>query len=376
MKRGQRSSPSQSRSPSPSPFDLPPRPRLVGRRDELATLEAAIVGGRVTRLALVGGGGSGKSVLAAALAHRMAARYPGGVGWFRIGNWDHRTLLQMLALRFVPPPEDRPGQPLLDRMRQALGARGPALIVLDNHENDRATARFLDELAGTPVTWVLTARRCLLSGVAIFPIIAPLVQARRNAFPAVAPLTSLLRWNPLALDIADGLVGARAITVEALRAWLVERGITRVRVMVHEDDVVEVGLLCAWAWSQLPAAARRMLVVLAHCPGDHMDATSLVTLARVGRAGAAALRQLRRWRLIQEPMPGRFALHAVVRYALSTKGTVPAERYFNHYVALLERQPARFAFELSHVFAAMDHAQAVSSLHKVLRLESLLASGG
>jgi hypothetical protein len=370
-----RPSSSSSSSSSPSPFDLPPRPRLVGRRDELATLEAAVVRGHVTRLALVGGGGSGKSVLAAALAHRLKARYPGGVGWFRIGNWDHRTLLQMLALRFVPPPEDRAGQPLVDRMRQALGARGPALIVLDNHENDRATARFLDELAGTPVTWVLTARRCLLSGVAIFPTIAPLVHARRNAFPAVGPLTSLLRWNPLALDIADALVSGHAITVEALRAWLVQQGVTRVRVMAHEDDVVEVGLLCEWAWSQLPAPARRMLVVLAHCPGDHMDAASLVSLARVGRAGAAALRRLRRWRLIQEPMPGRFALHAVVRYALGNKGAVPAERYFSHYVALLEREPARFPFELSHVFAAMDHAQAVSSLQKVLRLESLLAGG-
>ena len=340
----------------------------MGRRDELATMEAAVVVGHVSRLALVGGGGSGKSVLAAALAHRLKARFPGGVGWFRIGNWDHRTLLQMVAMRFGPRTE-----PLLAGVRQSLAARGPALLVLDNHENDRATARFLDELAGTPVTWVLTARRCLLSGVAIFPIIAPLVHARRSAFPAVRALTSLLRWNPLALDIADALVSGGAITVEALRAWLVDHGIVRVRVMAHEDDVVEVGLLCEWAWDRLPAAARRMLVVLAHCPGDHVDARSLASLARVGPAAAAALRRLRRWRLIQEPMPGRFALHAVVRYALAGKGTVPAERYFSHYVALLEREPTRFPFELSHVFAAMDHAQAVSSLQKVLRLESLLA---
>jgi hypothetical protein len=348
-------------------FDLPPAPRLRGRRAELATLEAALTSGRVSRLALVGGGGSGKSVLAAALAHRLGPRFRGGAAWFRVGNWDHRTLLQMVALRLGVPRE-----PLVENVRRALADRGPMLLILDNHENDRAMARFLGALDGLPVTWLLTARRCLLSGLAIFPVVAPLVQARRSAFPAVSALTGLLRWNPLALDLADALVTTRAATVEALRAWLVTEGVERVRVMVHEDDVVEVLLLVEWAWAHLPADARRMLIVLACCPGDHMDARSIATLARAPAQGRRALAALRRWRLVQEPAPGRFALHAVVRHALAAKGTLPAERYFAHYVALLERQPQRFDIEQSHLFAAMDHAQAASSLHKILRVEALL----
>ena len=347
-------------------FDLPPAPRLRGRRAELATLESALTSGRLRRLALVGGGGSGKSVLAAALVHRLIRHFPGGVAWFRVGNWDHRTLLQMVALRLEAPRE-----PLVESVRSALIARGPMLLVLDNHENDRAMARFLDALEGTPVTWLLTARRCLLSGMAIFPVVAPLVQARRDAFPSVRALTVLLRWNPLALDIADALVTTRATTAEALRAWLLAEGVERVRVMMHEDDVVEVRLLVEWAWARLDAAARRALVVLACSPGDHMDARSIGVLAR---APAGALSRLRRWRLVQEPAPGRFALHAVVRHALADKGGVPPERFFAHYVALLERQPGRFAIEQSHVFAAMDHAQAASSLAKILRVEALLGS--
>lgn len=347
-------------------FDLPAAPRLRGRRAELATLEAVLVNGGPTRLALVGGGGSGKSVLAAALAHRLRRRFAGGAAWLRVGNWDHRTLMQMLALGLGVPREDGP---LAANVRRALVARGPMLLVLDNHENDREMARFLEALAGTPTTWLVTARRCLLSGMAIFPVIAPLVQARRDAFPAVRALTRLLRWNPLALDIADALVATRAATPEALRAFLVSAGVEHVRVMVHEDDVVEVRLLVEWAWARLPSAARRMLVVLAHCPGDHMDAASLAALARSPRSALAALR---RWRLVQEPAPGRFALHAVVRHGLTGKGAVPAERYFAHYIALLERHPARFAIEQSHVFAAMDHAQAASSLRKILRVEALL----
>jgi len=345
-------------------LELPPPPRLKGRRAELATLEAALTSGRLARLALVGGGGSGKSVLAAALAHRLRPRFPGGVAWFRVGNWDHRTLLQIVALALGAPRE-----PLVESVRDALAARGPMLLVLDNHENDRAMARFLGALEGTSVTWLLTARRCLLSGMAIFPVVAPLVQARRDAFPSVRALTVLLRWNPLALDIADALVTTRAATPEALRKWLVAEGVERVRVMDHEDDVAEVRLLVEWAWARLAAAARRALVVLACCPGDHMDAASILKL---GRAPRAALAALRRWRLVQEPAPGRFALHAVVRHALAAKGTVPAERFFAHYVALLERHPERFAIEQSQVFAAMDHAQAASSLDKILRVEALL----
>ena len=67
-------------------------------------------------------------------------------------------------------------------------------------------ARLLDELSGTPATFVITARRCLLAGVLVFPVTAPLVTSGRAAFPRVARLTRTLRWNPLALDIADSIV--------------------------------------------------------------------------------------------------------------------------------------------------------------------------
>src|SRR5262245_25035578 len=106
-------------------FELPARPRLRGRRAELATLETALVKGGLARLALVGGGGSGKSVLAAELAHRLRARFAGGAAWFRVGNWDHRTLLQMVALALRVPRE-----PLVENVRRGLAARGPTLIVL------------------------------------------------------------------------------------------------------------------------------------------------------------------------------------------------------------------------------------------------------
>src|SRR5688572_16035415 len=91
-----------SRGPSAGVF--PERPRgLRGRDAELATLSTlATPRGHEprARIALVGSGGSGKSMLAAALAHRLAPAFPGGLHWFRVGPWDFRTLTEMLALRF------------------------------------------------------------------------------------------------------------------------------------------------------------------------------------------------------------------------------------------------------------------------------------
>jgi hypothetical protein len=357
----------------------PPPPRLVGRTGELRVLAEAIQQRGVQRLALVGGGGSGKSLLACALGHRLRRHFAGGVHWLRVGNWDPTTLFEMLSRRLgvARPAEDgdpfRAGPRRIRRLVAALTAAGPGLVVLDNHENDRSLARFLEALRAAPVTWVITARRCLLSGVEIFPVVPPLATARQSAFPRVSSLTALLRWNPLALDIADALVGGRAISLAALRAWLERGGVERVAPMANEDDVVEVRLLVDWAWAHLPVNARRLLAVLAGCEGDDMDARSLAQIARVGSGARAALARLERFRLVQQPLAGRYTVHAVVRQAVARRAPVPRERYFRHYVALLERHPERGDLEQTHLYAAMDHAHATSDLDAALRLERLLA---
>jgi len=123
-----------------------------GRAGELRTLVAAFGARGGARVALVGSGGSGKSTLAAALGYRLGARIPGGREWFRVGRWDHRTLLDMLAIRLrVPLGGFRERARRLAQLRRRLGERGRTLVVLDNHENDGATATLLNALAGVPV---------------------------------------------------------------------------------------------------------------------------------------------------------------------------------------------------------------------------------
>src|SRR5258708_3092388 len=70
------------RTPAAEGLSPPPPRHIKGRTAELATLARTIAATRPARLALVGAGGSGKSLLAAALAHRVARGFPGGIHWF------------------------------------------------------------------------------------------------------------------------------------------------------------------------------------------------------------------------------------------------------------------------------------------------------
>jgi hypothetical protein len=339
---------------------------MKGRNAELRTLARTITVARPTRIALVGPGGSGKSMLAAALGHRLRAVFGGRIDWFRTGAWGFYTLSEMLALRFGTGL----GEGRVQRLRRFL-ARGPQrLVVLDNNEDDDAIARLFEAFPGSNATFVITARRCLLAGVLIFPVTAPLVTSGQSAFPRVANLTRLLRWNPLALDIADSIVASRAASVKALSEFLMDAGVAHVRALEHEDDLPEIALLIDWAWRRLSVQARRALAVLGHVEGDHVDAVSLAKLSRVRLLGPA-LTELERWHLVQQPLRERYALHAAVRYAVARRTKPAADRVFEHYVTLLERQPERLELEQSHLFAAMEHAYRKSDMNALLRVNAL-----
>jgi len=353
---------------------FPPRPAgLKGRQTELRTLLRWLRSRPPVRIALVGSGGSGKSMLACALGHRASSTFPGGTHWFRSGPWDASTLVEMMSIRFGAPLGLRAAR--FAGLREALAARGRCLVVLDNHENDAAVATLLNELASSPVSWVVTARRCLLSGVTIFPVSAPRSLTGQAAFTRVRELTPWLRRNPLALDIADALVGTGAASVGTLRDWLDGHGVLDVKAVDHEDDLPEVSLLVRWAWARLTPPEKRMMAVLAATDGDHIDAASLAKLATVRAPGEArtALSRLRAWHLVQTPFAGRYALHAVVRHAVAKRTRFSGERFVAHYVDLLERSPERLDLEQTHLYAVMDYAHSRSRLDWMLRIERLLA---
>lgn len=289
--------------------------------------------------------------------------------WFRVGSWDFHTLVEMLALGFGT---SRTRARLVPGVRRFLKAAGQRLIVLDNHEDDAAMSRLLETFADTPTTFVITARRCLLGGVLIYPVAAPLVTSGGSAFPRVARLTRALRWNPLALDIANAIVRSGAAPITELQRFLSQKRVERVCVIDHEDDLPEVAALVEWAWKRLSRASRQLLGVLSHVEGDHMDLASLAELAQLRRGVDRALAPLTEWHLVQEPLSARYAVHAVVRHAVARRTQLDPARVFEHYVALLEQHPERLLFEQTHLFSAMDHAQRSCQLSAILRVDRLM----
>jgi hypothetical protein len=75
---------------------------------------------------------------------------------------------------------------------------------------------------------------------------------------------------------------------------------------------------------------------------------------------------------VQEPIAGRFTVHAVVRYAVVQKTEVDARALFEHYVSLLERDPERMLLEQTHLFAALEHAHRSNDMPAMLRVNELL----
>jgi predicted ATPase len=117
---------------APPPGDLPARlTSLVGRAPALEALEALLEQTRL--LTLVGPGGSGKSRLALALAHRRRAAFPDGACWVDLSGAAEPELVGEVVATALGGDRARDAEPS-DTVVRRLGARH-ALLVLDNCEH-------------------------------------------------------------------------------------------------------------------------------------------------------------------------------------------------------------------------------------------------
>jgi hypothetical protein len=121
--------------PKPLRTPLPELPEhLVTRPEVLERLKAKIAGADKPKIGLWGMGGSGKSVLAAAVAHDQSVRqrFRDGVLWLNVGLSDPLSLLSLLARTLTDTPDALANVRQGKQIVQGLAAERAILLVLDD----------------------------------------------------------------------------------------------------------------------------------------------------------------------------------------------------------------------------------------------------
>ena len=346
--------------------------QFAGRTAELAVLDQWLerlpedrVRGAVVISAIGGMAGVGKTALALRWAHRAAGKFPDGQLYVNLRGYDPsgqpvraaeviRRFLEDLGVEPERIPAGPDGQAGLYR---SLLAGRRILIVADN-ARDAAQVRPL--LPGAPGCLVLVTTRSPLAGLAaadgasVLTLDVPteieaveLLSARLGggrvaAEPeAVADLVRLCGRLPLALAVVAARAAASGWPLGGLAAELADAR-ERLGALSLNDAAADVQAVFSWSYSQLSAEAARVFRLLSNHPGPDISTPAAASLAGLSPPRArAALRELAGVSLITERVPGRYALHDLLRdYAAdqartaetSAEGRAAVHRMLDHYL--------------------------------------------
>ncbi|BCJ48817.1 SARP family transcriptional regulator [Actinoplanes sp. NBRC 14428] len=317
------------------PRQLPAAPRnFTGRLRELAALDRSPDVSAVVITAIDGMAGIGKTALAVQVAHRLAGRYPDGQMFLDLHGYTRETeptepaealdhLLRGLGVPGTEIPAGLDRRAALYRTRLA-GRR--MLIVLDNAATEAQVAPLLPGSAGCLV--LVTSRRRMtgldhartlsldtLSLPEAVELFTRAVDGERLAGePAerVAELVELCGRLPLAVRIAAARLGAHP-------SWRLPDLVRRLRDRRQRLRELEAGQRSVTAaldvsYQDLDPELRRMYRSLGVHPGPDLDAYGAAALAAgtVPRADRL-LDRLHDAHLVQEPTPGRYRFHDLIR---------------------------------------------------------------
>ncbi|MGW1057076.1 AfsR/SARP family transcriptional regulator [Micromonospora rubida] len=289
--------------------------------------------------AIAGTAGVGKTTLAVHWAHRVAHRYPDGQLYVNLRGFDldgravppAEALRGFLAALHVPPqrvPTDLPGQSALFR---SLLAGRRVLVLLDNARDDEQVRPLLP---GSPGSLVVVTSRNRLTGLVVsdgarpvtLDLLAPaesrellgrrLGRARAGTEPAA--LNEIVRrcaGLPLALAIvAARAVGQPDVPLAALAAELRDTNADRLAALETGDPATDARAVFSWSYRALDAESARLFRLLGLHPGPDVARPAVASLAGLppSRVGPL-LAGLARANLLTERLPGRYAMHDLLR---------------------------------------------------------------
>jgi DNA-binding SARP family transcriptional activator/tetratricopeptide (TPR) repeat protein/DNA-binding XRE family transcriptional regulator len=330
---------------TPVPAQLPATvPAFTGREEHLRALAAALqeADGRSTVIAaIVGTAGVGKTALAVHWAHQVRDRYADGQLYVNLRGYASGPPLRPIEAlaRFLHalgiPSEAVPVElHEASALFRSLVADKRMLILLDNANHPDQVRPLLPGGSGCHV--VITSRDRLAGLVArdgarplSLDVLTPneshvllgrLIGVGRvlGELTATADLAELCARLPLALRIAAANIASQPRhTVTTYTAQLRE-GNRLAALVVEGDEETAVRAAFDLSYRALPSPAQRLFRLLGLAPGPDLTAEAAAALADIDVTDAARLvDQLASANLLDQPVPGRYGLHDLMRlYAL------------------------------------------------------------
>ncbi|GIF93768.1 BTAD domain-containing putative transcriptional regulator [Catellatospora chokoriensis] len=325
----------------PVPQQLPPaRHGFTGRAADLAALDRLLAdwaGATPLICAISGMAGVGKSTLAVHWAHTVQSSFPDGQLYVDLRGFDPgrpaatADEVVRLFLEALQPGGQLPStaHAQVARYRSLLAGRR-MLIVLDNA---RDAEQVRPVLPGAPGCTVLVTSRDRLTGLVATEGAHPLDLAVFDADDARSFLSARLGARRVAgeehataeivercgrLPLALAVVAARAaahpgFALAALAAELHGAHGTLSALEVG-DPTADVRSVFAHSYRDLGPDSARMFRRLALHPGPEISVAAAAALAATPPAPARRqLRELAGAHLLEEPAPGRFRLHDLLR---------------------------------------------------------------
>lgn len=331
------------------PCQVPAPPRsFTGRDRELAQLDALLpaLDGRPAEVRVVvvsGTPGIGKTGLAVHWAHRVADRFPDGQLYVNLRGFDPsdaamsatEAVRGFLDAFGVPPHQVPAGRDAQVGLYRSLLAGRRVLVVLDNARDADQVRPLLpsspgcmsivtsrNQLAGIVVTEGAHALRLdLLSGAEAEQLLAGRIGVDRlTAEPGpVARIVATCARLPLALCVVAGRAALHPrLPLAALAHELSEERDGALRdgldAFPGDDDATDLRTVFSWSYRLLGSAAARLFRLLSQHPGDDIGLPAAASLTGVDVARARAdLAELSAAGLLTEHLPGRYALHDLLR---------------------------------------------------------------